>query len=311
MPLRRILIPALTLACVAFAAHAQEVAFAPEPGRLAIHVDGQPFAVYVFEDPEIPRPYFKDVREPGGFQVTRNHPPVEGKDPTDHATYHPGIWMAFGDISGADFWRNKARVRHEKFTQEPQPGNPASFEVSNAYETSDGKLVCRETCRYTIAPSPGGVMLLLDSRFTGPVPFTFGDQEEMGLGLRVATAITVKQGSGALTNSDGLKNEDGVWGKPADWCDYGGIVEGRRVGMTLLNHPGNFRKPWFHARDYGLLVANPFGRNAFTEGEKSAVIVPAGEEFRLRYGVWIYGAPQDEAADPADAYRRYLDLAGR
>ena len=36
--------------------------------------------------------------------------------------------------------------------------------------------------------------------------------------------------------------------------------------------PGNFGRSWFQARDYGLLVANPFGRRYFTGGEPSRVV---------------------------------------
>ena len=32
------------------------------------------------------------------------------QDLDDHPTMHPGLWLAFGDINGADFWRNKGRV---------------------------------------------------------------------------------------------------------------------------------------------------------------------------------------------------------
>ena len=29
------------------------------------------------------------------------------------------LWLAFGDLSGADFWRNKAQVRPVGFVEEP------------------------------------------------------------------------------------------------------------------------------------------------------------------------------------------------
>ncbi|MHC4178872.1 MAG: DUF6807 family protein, partial [Planctomycetota bacterium] len=89
------------------AAEKRPIGFAREPGKLLIHVGGRPLATYVYADKQIPRPYFAHVRVPGGIQVTRNHPPDKEKDPTDHATYHPGIWMAFGDLSGSDYWRNR------------------------------------------------------------------------------------------------------------------------------------------------------------------------------------------------------------
>jgi hypothetical protein len=74
----------------------------------------------------------------------------------------------------------------------------------------------------------------------------------------------------------------------------------------MMPHPGNFGRCWFHARDYGLLVANPFGRNAFTKMEKSRVVVRDGETLRLRFGVLAWsGEPDLEAA-----YRDYLRHAG-
>src|SRR5687768_6499997 len=87
------------------------VTFLLEKNQLQIQVGDKPFASYVYQDDAIPRPYVAHVRSPGGIQVTRNHPPVEGKDATDHAALHPGLWLAFGDLSGADFWRNKAAVK--------------------------------------------------------------------------------------------------------------------------------------------------------------------------------------------------------
>ena len=102
-----------------------------------------------------------------------------------------------------------------------------------------------------------------------------------------------------------------IWGNSADWCDYSGTMAGQRVGMTIFCHPDNFRPSWFHARDYGLLEANPFGRQAFGKGEKSSVVVKPGEKLRLRYGVLIHSGPQDSQPDLAAAYQDYLQLAGK
>ncbi|KPL10391.1 hypothetical protein AMJ85_05885, partial [candidate division BRC1 bacterium SM23_51] len=183
------------------------VALAQEPGKVLLKIGGDPVATYVYTDEKIPRPYFAHVRAPGGIQVTRNHPPIEGKDATDHATYHPGIWMAFGDIGGSDYWRNKAGVVHEGFEQEPTGGpGKGSFAVRNAYlSQGDAKKVnCREVCRYTLVVRPSGYLLIWDSTFTADAKeFYFGDQEEMGLGVRVATPITEKAG-GTILNANGL-----------------------------------------------------------------------------------------------------------
>jgi hypothetical protein len=286
------------------------VTFRAEPGLLKIEVGGKPFATYVFRDETITRPYFAHVQGPRGVQVTRNHPPVEGRDPVDHATMHPGIWLAFGDLSGSDDWRNRARVEHDRFVEAPAGGpGKGVFTVANRYLAKDGTTLCRETCRYSVLVRPSGYLLTSDSEFrSDSAELVFGDQEEMGFGVRVATPLAVKSG-GRLVNSDGLERERGVWGRAADWCDYSGVVEGRRTGVTLMPDPKNFRRSWFHARDYGLLVANPFGRKAFHQGEASRVVAKPGTSFRLGFAVLVHDAPVAEEIDLAAAYRDYLGLA--
>jgi len=105
----------------------------------------------------------------------------------------------------------------------------------------------------------------------------------MGLGVRVATKITEKNG-GTILTSTGAKTAKVTWGKSFEWCDYSGELDGRRVGVTLMPDPANFRPSWFHNRDYGLMVANPFGRKSMNQGETSRVVVKKGERLSLRSG---------------------------
>jgi len=280
-----------------------------ETRQVRILARGKPCARYVFRDADVPRPYFADLREPGGVQVTRTYPPVEGKDPTDHGTFHPGLWLAFGDLNGSDFWRNKSRVEHEGRAAAPaRVAGSMTFATQNLYVAETGIPVCREYSGIHIWSRPAGTLLLLDSTFTPVIrDLVFGDQEEMGLGVRLATPLMVTKG-GRIRNSEGQENEKAVRGTNATWCDYSGIVDGRRVGVTLMPDPDNFRPSWYHARDYGLLAANPFGRNALTGGEKSAVVVKKGETLRLRFGVLLHGSKDATGVDVAAAYADYLGL---
>ena len=286
------------------------VSFQLEDTRLRILLQGKPFADYVFADPVTTRPYFAHVKSPAGPQATRNHPPDPDSDPTDHATMHPGIWMAFGDINGNDYWRLKARVRHEAFTQSPEgEGKQGSFAVRNSYwNRDDSAVVALEETRYTVSILPQGYQLLVDSRFSpqqGTPSIVFGDQEEFGLSIRVATPISEK-GGGVMTDSEGRNGAEAIWSKSADWIDYSGAIQGQWVGMTILTDPENFRPSWFHARDYGLIVANPFGREAMQAGPKSEVTVAQGEQLRLRYGVLIHSSAQAADYDPGAAYAHFL-----
>ena len=174
--------------------------------RLVIAHSGQPVAEFIFRDERILRPYFANVHAPGGLKATRNQPPITGVDATDHDTMHPGIWLAFGDISGADFWRNKGRIEHVRFIEAPavQDGH-LTFATECRLRTAEGRTLCVLTNRFTLAARTNAWLLVWDATFrSDDGDFTFGDQEEMGFGARVATAITEKNG-GVITSSTGLR----------------------------------------------------------------------------------------------------------
>ncbi len=286
------------------------VTFEQIPGELKIAIGGKPFASYVYEDPKISRPYFAHVQSSCGVQVTRNYPPQAG-DPQDHSTFHPGIWQSFGDINGHDYWRLKARVEHEMFVEQPEGGpGKGTFTVRNYYMSTDGKnRVLAELVKYTILVRPSGTLLLTNSTFSSESgDFAFGDQEEMGLGVRVNTKFTVQYGKGHITNAEGLKEGKGTWGEASKWVDYSGLVDNKNVGVTIMPDPKNFRPSWFHTRDYGLMAANAFGRDAMKKGEKSSVVVKRGEKFEIAYGVLIYCKPTGEKVNIEAAYQDYLKV---
>lgn len=286
------------------------VSFQQKPGKLSILVDNQPFASYIYEDSLITRPYFENVISPCGIQVTRNHP-IQAGDPKDHESWHPGIWMSFADINGIDYWRLKSKIEHEMFVEQPKGGaGIGTFSVRNYYLSQDRKdRILGELVKYSVIVKPEGILLLWETTFSSPShDFTFGDQEEMGLGVRVNTGISVQYGNGHITNTEGLKDGDEVWGKASDWLDYSGEIDDKHVGITIMPDPNNFRPSWYHARDYGYVAANPFGREAMEQGEKSAITVKQGETFHLGYGVWIYCNPEGIMPDIDKAYNDYLEV---
>lgn len=290
---------------------APEVGFKFVPGRLQITIDGKDFATYVFNHPKVPRPFFAFVRTPAGIQVTRNFPPVEGVDDMDHDTFHPGIWLAFGDINGRDYWRNKCKVEHELFSENPSGGaGKGTFTVRNFYQDEQGNRKVLEVCKYTVLARPGYTILMYDSTFSsGEEDFYFGDQEEMGLGMRVNTKIAERYG-GMITNAEGLKTAKNCWGQASAWIDYSGEVEGTKIGMMIMPSPANFRPSWYHARDYGFIAANPFARKAMGKGDADKTWVKKGQQFRHGNGVAVYSAPAGKEIDRAVIYREYLGASG-
>jgi alpha-glucuronidase/polygalacturonase len=287
-----------------------KITFREQPGKIFINIDDKTVATYVYEDPQILRPYFTALKAPSGVEVTRRHPPRKDVDSDDHATMHPGLWLAFGDISGSDFWRNKARVKHAGFIKQPYADKEcAGFVVRNQYVANE-KIVCEEICKITILNRPAGYLIIWDSEFSSDrESFYFGDQEEMGLGVRLATPIVVKNKKGGrILDDKGNVNEKKIWGKPSLWCDYAGPIDDVFAGVMIMPDPDNFAPCRWHVRDYGFMTANPFGKKAFNLGDPGKVTVDKGKTLRLSFGILLHSSNNEKAIDLDAACKDYLKL---
>ena len=153
------------------------------------------------------------------------------------------------------------------------------------------------TTSITIQEKEGAWHVIWDAAFK-PITegFWFGDQEEMGLGVRVATAISEKNG-GRITSSSGTTTAKATWGQHAAWSDYSGIIRGRHVGIMVVPDSGNPHPSWWHNRDYGLMVSNPFGRSAMKQGGKSRIVVQRGQTYRLKHAIILHASPDAQAPD--------------
>lgn len=281
-------------------------AWQQQADRLAISYDGRPLADYVFNDSQVLRPHFQNVLAPGGAQVTRNHPPAEG-DAKDHDTMHPGIWLAFGDINGQDFWRNKGRIEHVRFSAAPAvTAGQLTFVTENRLRGQDGAIIGTQVSRITLRGEGEFAFLLTwEAELRGEDrPLVFGDQEEMGLGVRVATPIVEKNG-GLVVNSEGVQGAKPVWGKPAAWAVYSRALDGRMRGAALFPARTNPTPTWWHSRDYGVIVANGFGQRVLPPAADGKLVIPAGAALTLRYGVLIFDAPASSPPDFAAVDRAF------
>jgi len=286
---------ASTAVAVSTAKRFEEFSIDERVDRLRISLTGKPIVDFVFKDNKILRPYFANARLPNGLQVTRNHPPVEGVDSLDHDTMHPGIWLGLGDISGQDFWRNKGMMEHIRFVSPPaNMDGQLRFATECHLKTGTGDPLCLLTNRFVLVSRPHGWLLVWNAEFHADrEPLVFGDQEEMGLGARVATPFTEKNG-GLLRSSTGKQTAKQTWGQPAAWCDYSGTGP-NSGGITLMAGPSNFRQSWWHNRDYGVFVANPFGREAMKQGARSAVTVAKRETMRLAFAAFVHDHEEIDA----------------
>jgi hypothetical protein len=269
--------------------------------RVDVAVDGRPFTSYVFTGHR--KPIMFPVHGPGGLPMTRSWPMVDGVagEAHDHP-HHESIWFTHGQVNGIDFWavhpeaqsadaRADNRIEHVEFVA-CRSGTVGVVETRNRWVAADGTVVCGDTRRIVFGGDEKA--RTIDHAITihadrGPV--TLGDTKEGTMALRVRTELQLRDADGSAgaagkcLNSEGLRDAD-VWGKAARWVGYWGPVEGRTVGIAILDHPRNLRHPThWHARDYGLFAANPFGLHDFTGVAKGTGdhVIPAGGSLTLRH----------------------------
>jgi hypothetical protein len=113
-------------------------------------------------------------------------------------------------------------------------------------------------------------------------------------------AHPVKPSGGRILNSEGRRNEEEIFRKPARWVDYSGPVTNEAAGgITLMDHPQNPGHPApFHVRGDGWMGA------CLTLG--GPITIEPGRPLRLRYGLCVHaGVPQPAAiAARFDDFRR-------
>ena len=82
-----------------------------------------------------------------------------------------------------------------------------------------------------------------------------------------------------------------MWGKRSAWVDYSGRLDGEKVGIVMMDHPGNPRHPtYWHSRAYGLHSINPFGVHDFLNDktQDGSLTLQPGEHVRFRYRVVVH-----------------------
>jgi hypothetical protein len=267
-------------------------------GQLELQKRGKPLATYIFHDPQIARPYWKHLHSSQGRLLSRDFPP-HAADDHDHANMHPGLWLAFGDLNGHDFWRNRARVEHVRFVTEPTVDSEtgiavATFAVENRYAAGEQE-IAREEAVYRWQAHPLGVLLNWHSTIRPTArPLELGHQEEMGLGVRVASWLRVKSGQGTIRNSAGGTNEAGTWGQHATWWSYADESSDRIAGWLIVVLPTTSQPVWGHTRDYGLLVLNPSPPP--TEPAKRTRLADR-ESLVLNFAILLFDLPAEAKLD--------------
>lgn len=240
-----------------------------------------------------PMPYVYPLLGPGGVRVTRGFPMDPKPDEAHDHPHHRSLWFAHGAVNGHDFWHgSETRIVTEEVLSAHLEGDAAVLVTRNAWMAGEERIANEtRTLRFSAGPGERTIELETELSPAGDEPLVFGDTKEGTMALRLHPALRLKGdvARGHARSSAGHENGD-VWGQRAAWVSYTAPIDGRTITVTMHDHPDNLRHPtWWHARDYGLFAANPFGIHDF-EGEPAGTgdhTVETGSALLLRYRIEI------------------------
>jgi hypothetical protein len=282
---------------------------------------------------KVAKPYLWPLMAKGDIPTTRAWPMKEGdaQETKDHV-HQKSAWFCHGDIipegielkakikgvEGVDFWSEAPN--HGKIVC-VSVGEPKGNRITtkNEWRTSDGVKIMDEIRTLSLQEVGEGRLIVVEIQLQASVcNLIFADTKEGAFGVRVHDRLRVEGGAGQFQNAEGKlvepmsykKTKDGpIWGLKSTWCDYTGKVDGKEVGIAVFDHPKNPSPACWHARGYGLMAANPFGRNhsGFPDqkGKTDLVKLNKGDTLSLRYGIYLH--PGDtKSGKVAEGYEAFV-----
>jgi hypothetical protein len=290
-----------------YAASAAHVVITQDGSVYHVAIDGKPFGDY-FTGADMPKPFFAPLRSASGKIVTRRFPMENDHTESSDHVHHRGLWLGYILVNGDNFWDNEFVYHHPNngLLKTRSVAIKRNGELDSVIDWTgpDGATILTENRILTIRGDKSLRIVDFDSTLTAAGKVVFGDDKDGAFAVRVADALTEKKG-GVITTSAGKRTMAEAWGKPANWADYSGTIDGEKLGIAIFDHPSSFHHPTrWHARDYGLLAANPFADHAYDPASpERAVTLEKGEKIHLKYRVVIH--PEMDSAAIEKLYQEY------
>lgn len=296
-----------------------------DSGDIAIQIDGELFTRYVTTDKATNKCYFWPVIGPGGALMTRAYPMQDVKDEKQDHPHHRSVCFGLQNAGGFNTWHERltftkngivdekkeatlGRQVHTEVVRAKASGDSATLVVECDNVTPDGDVYMRQTrtVDFHVADNGSRVMDVEIVLVGVKEGITVVGKKDSGLSVRVAHSMCVDAGlGGRIVNSSG--DEDGkAWGKRVPWVDFNGPVDGKPMGVAMLNHPGSFRHPTpWHVRSYGLFTANPFAlKEVAGEEDPGDFELARGQSIVLKHRL-IFHDGDEKQAQIAEAWKAY------
>lgn len=282
-----------------------QVAMKQDAGNITVTIDGKPFTTF-YTGGDAPKPYLHPLLTADGERITRLFPMEKADGETRDHPHHRGLWYTHGDVNGVDFWMNekgqtKGRrgiIDTEKISKVKGGRKEGTIEASFIWKAPEGESLLRESRVMVFHADPKLRIVDFDVTFTALADSVkFGDTKEGFFAIRLRDEMMQRKG-GTLVNANGGKGMREVWGKASPWNDYHNTLNGKVVGVAILDHPSNPKHPtYWHSRDYGLFAANALGERDYYNDKTrdGSLTIKKGEKLRFRYRVVIHPGATGEA----------------
>jgi hypothetical protein len=259
--------------------------------NLVVELDRHTFTEYRVDIGR--KPFLFPLIGPTGDPFTRAYP-MESLAAEDHDHPHQrSFWFTYGNVNDVDFWAETEKsgtIRESSRRLVAEGPVLGRLKTRDEWLAPDGRTVLEDERVTTFYNTPTTRVIDFDIRlFATSGAVTFKDTKEGMFGIRVASSMDVtRKNGGKITNAEGLIDEK-AWGQASPWVDYVGPVNGKLVGIAIMNHPDSFRYPTtWHVRTYGLFAANPFGWHDFGKPARGDHTVAAGDSMAFHYRVVLH-----------------------
>ncbi|MEM9411879.1 MAG: PmoA family protein [Planctomycetota bacterium] len=281
-------------------------------GKLEVRVENKLFTRYDYSS--FDKPIFFPILGPSQISMTRSFPMKTIPGEANDHPHHKSMWIGH-EINRVDFWSERGGVVRLRSIQVDENSNSFTA-VHDWNERKTNKTIAKDRINATFGAGENYRWIDFQICFSpNGGPLTFADTKEGLFALRVHPRLRlsadpkrgVSKANGIMSNSEGQSGKK-IWGRKARWVSYTGKSDDDlQTGIVMMDHPSNLRHPTtWHARDYGLLAANPFGLHHFQKSNKGAGEweVPVGQNLNLRYRVVFYTG-QWQANDIDEQFQKF------
>lgn len=245
------------------------------------------------------RPDFYPVYSPSGREVTCTC--------AYRYNHHKSVFIGHADVNGINFFHDNNPTRSnlgDIVLEKCQHGideNGMHVMTHNGWITKAGIRLLEEERNFTVILGENAHIIDLTSTLiASQTDLTFEQDNHAFLGVRVADTMDVEDG-GTILNANGQRNEEEAMRQSANWTDYSGVVAGKMVGVTLMNHPSNPPSAFF-TRNYGTFLTN------FTLLDKYEL--SRGERLTQRFRILVHEGDATEA-DVENYYNQFVETPPR